>query len=106
MFLILDDTDIFTISLSVLSSLSNSGISTISIPQNLTLYFLLLTIVGGSILSNTSGIKFIRIYILIRTAASEILRLIRPNYISSQILFIVSRKLAEILFQFHLTTFS
>ena len=39
MFLILGDTDFFTISLSVLSSLSNSGISIISIPQNLTLYF-------------------------------------------------------------------
>ena len=95
MFLILGDTDIFTISLSVLSSLSNSGISIISIPQNLTLYFLLLTIVGGSILSNTSGIKFIRIYILIRTAASEILRLIRPNYISSQTILQTNEKISN-----------
>ena len=95
MFLILGDTDILTISLSVLSSLSNSGISTISIPQNLTLYFLLLTIVGGSILSNTSGIKFIRIYILIKTAASEILRLIRPNYISSQTILQTNEKISN-----------
>ena len=95
MFLILGDTDIFTISLSVLSSLSNSGISITSIPQNLTLYFLLLTIVGGSILSNTSGIKFIRIYILIRTAASEILRLIRPNYISSQTILQTNEKISN-----------
>ena len=56
---------------------------------------MLLTIVGGSILSNTSGIKFIRIYILIKTAASEILRLIRPNYISSQTILQTNEKISN-----------
>jgi len=95
MFLILGNIDIFTVFLSVLSSLSNSGISTITIPQNLTLYFLLLTILGGSILSNTSGIKLLRIYILIKTAATEILRLIRPNYVSSQTILQTNEKISN-----------
>ena len=43
--------------ISVLSSLSNSGITLFETDNNLSLYFLLLTIVGGSLISNTSGIK-------------------------------------------------
>ncbi len=69
---------------SVFSSLSNSGISISNIPDNMTLYFLFLTIIGGSILSNTSGIKFLRIYVLFKSTSSEILRLVRPNNIINQ----------------------
>ena len=47
--------------ISVLSSLSNSGLSLISSDNNLSLYFILITAVGGSLISNTSGIKFTRI---------------------------------------------
>jgi len=43
--------------ISVLSSLSNSGISIIKTDYNLSLYFLFLTIIGGSFISNTSGIN-------------------------------------------------
>ena len=40
--------------ISVLSSLSNSGLSLISSDNNLSLYFILITAVGGSLISNTS----------------------------------------------------
>ena len=55
----------FNIIISVLSSLSNSGLSLIGSDNNLSLYFILITVIGGSLISNTSGIKFTRIYIRI-----------------------------------------
>ena len=67
--------------ISVLSSLSNSGLKIFKIDNNLSLYFLLLTIIGGSIISNTSGIKLTRFYILLKIAYSEIIKLISPNSI-------------------------
>ena len=67
--------------ISVLSSLSNSGLSLMNSNNNLSLYFILITIIGGSLISNTSGIKFTRIYILLKTASAEINRLISPNSI-------------------------
>jgi trk system potassium uptake protein TrkH len=67
----------------VLSSLCNSGLSLNQTPDNLVLLFLLLAMIGGSIISNTSGIKFMRVYILIKTTSSEILKLIRPNNITN-----------------------
>ena len=67
--------------ISVLSCLSNSGLSLINSENNLSLYFILITIIGGSLVSNTSGIKFTRIYILLKTASLEIMKLISPNSI-------------------------
>ena len=61
----------------VLSSMSYSGLSLINSDNNLSLYFILITIVGGSLISNTSGIKFARVYILLKIASIEILKLIR-----------------------------
>jgi len=75
------DLNLAEILISVLSSLSNSGLAITKIPDNITLYFLLITIIGGSLISNTSGIKFIRIYILLKTSSAEILKLVRPNNI-------------------------
>ncbi len=37
--------------------------------------------IGGSILSSTSGIKFLRLYILIKGFLMEIYRLVQPNII-------------------------
>ncbi len=75
------DIGIFNIILGSLSSLSSSGLAIIKIPDNLSLYFLMLALIGGSIISNSSGIKFIRIYILLKSTMAEILRLVRPNNI-------------------------
>ena len=46
----------FDLTISVISSLSNSGLTLIESDQ-LSLYFLFITIIGGSLISNTSGIK-------------------------------------------------
>ena len=81
--------------ISVLSSLSNSGLSLISSDNNLSLYFILITVVGGSLISNTSGIKFTRIYVLIRTASSEIIRLISPNSIVNKNIFNSEKKITD-----------
>ena len=81
--------------ISVLSSLSNSGLSLISSDNNLTLYFILITAIGGSLISNTSGIKFTRIYILLKTASSEIMKLISPNSIINKNIFNSEKKITD-----------
>ena len=52
-----NDIDSFNLIFAVLSSLANSGLTYIETETNLTLYFLLITLIGGSLISNTSGIK-------------------------------------------------
>ena len=81
--------------ISVLSSLSNSGLSLISSDNNLSLYFILITAIGGSLISNTSGIKFTRIYILLKTASSEIMKLISPNSIINKNIFNSEKKITD-----------
>ena len=81
--------------ISVLSSLSNSGLSLLNSESNLSLYFILITIIGGSLISNTSGIKFTRIYILLKTASAEIIKLVSPNSVVSRNLFDSSKKITD-----------
>jgi len=81
--------------ISVLSSLSNSGLSLINSDNNLSLYFILITIVGGSLISNTSGIKFTRIYILLKTASSEIIKLVSPNNVINNSIFNSEKKITN-----------
>ena len=69
---------------SVVSSLSNSGLSTYSPPENFYLFFIFLTIIGGSIISNSSGLKFIRLYVLFKSSVLEIFRLVSPNVVMDQ----------------------
>ena len=68
----------------VVSSLSNSGLTTYEPPKNFYLFFVFLTIVGGSIISNSSGIKLLRLYILFKSSVVEIFRLVSPNVIIDQ----------------------
>ena len=82
--------------ISVLSSLSNSGLSLINSDNNLSLYFLLIATVGGSLISNTSGIKFTRIYILLKTASSEIIKLVSPNSIINKNIFNSEKKITDV----------
>ena len=41
-------------------------------------FFILLTIVGGSLISTSSGFKYTRIYILFKISYQEIYRLVKP----------------------------
>ena len=80
--------------LSILSSLSNSGLTLIE-SNNLNLYFLFITIIGGSLISNTSGIKLARFYILLKITSAEIIKLISPNSIVNKTIFDSGRKITD-----------
>ena len=81
--------------ISVVSSLANSGLSLVNTDNNLSLYFLLITMMGGSLISNTSGIKFTRLYILIKITSSEIIKLISPNSIINKTIFNSDKKISD-----------
>ena len=87
--------DGLNIIISVLSSLSNSGITLLKTDNNLSLYFLLLTIIGGSLISNSSGIKLSRFYILLKMTADEIIKLISPNSVINKTIFNSENKINE-----------
>jgi trk system potassium uptake protein TrkH len=95
LFISLNNFSELNIIISVLSSLSNSGLSLIKSDNNLSLYFILITIIGGSLISNTSGIKFTRIYILLKTSSAEIIKLISPNSIINKNIFDSEKKITD-----------
>ena len=94
LFVYFNDNSGFDLIISVISSLTNSGITLIK-SDNLSLYFLLITIIGGSLISNTSGIKLARFYILLKITYSEILKLISPNSIINKTIFSSERKITD-----------
>ena len=81
--------------ISVLSSLANSGLTLMESDNNLSLYFLLISIIGGSLISNSSGIKFTRFYILLKITSSEIIKLISPNSIVNKTIFGSDKKISD-----------
>ncbi len=87
--------DGLTVIISVLSSIANSGLSLIKSDNNLSLYFLLITIIGGSLISNTSGIKLSRLYILLKITSAEIIKLISPNSVINKTIFNSEKKITE-----------
>ena len=92
MFYSLSDINISEIMINIVTSISNSGISfTKSIDG--TIIFILLCAMGGTLISNSSGIKFIRIYILVKTAAAEIIKLVRPNNVFDNTIFYSKKKI-------------
>ena len=62
----------------ITSSISTSGLSMYSSDLDLSLFFILLTIVGGSLISTSSGFKYTRIYILLKISYQQIYRLVKP----------------------------
>ena len=90
-----NDYSAFNLIISILSSLANSGLTLLEQGNNLSLYFLVITIIGGSLISNTSGVKLIRFYILLKITSSEILRLISPNSIINKTIFGSNRKISD-----------
>ena len=87
--------DAFDIIISVISSFANSGISLLEENNNLGLYFLIITIIGGSLVSNSSGIKFSRFYILLKITSSEIFKLISPNSVINKTIFNSENKITD-----------
>ncbi len=81
--------------ISVISSLANSGLTLVKSDNNLSLYFLLITIIGGSLISNTSGIKLSRFYILLKITSLEIIKLISPNSVINKTIFNSENKITD-----------
>ncbi len=90
-----NDFDGLDLILSVLSSLTNSGIALIKSDNNLSLFFLFITMIGGSLISNSSGIKLIRFYILLKITSYEIIKLISPNSIINKTIFNSKNKISD-----------
>jgi len=87
--------DILDIILGVVSSLGNSGLTLMSSTKSQSLFFLILTIIGGSILSTSSGVKLLRVYILTKSASIEILKLVKPNNIFNQNILFSKHKISN-----------
>ncbi|MDA9084753.1 TrkH family potassium uptake protein [Candidatus Pelagibacter sp.] len=67
--------------LSLTSSVSNIGFSLSHKSTNLSFIFLILSIIGGSFFSTSSGIRFLKIYSLFKYSINEILSYSRPKNI-------------------------
>ena len=93
-FIFFNKYDGLDIIISISSSLANSGLTLIE-NNNLSLYFLLITIVGGSLISNTSGIKLARFYILLKITSLEIIKLISPNSIINKTILGSDKKISD-----------
>ncbi len=73
------NTDFLINLLSVSSSISNIGFTLSSNQPNLTFVYLILVIIGGSFLSTSSGLRFIKIYSLFKFSINQILSFSKPK---------------------------
>ena len=64
---------------SLISSISNIGFSLDSNQKNLSFIFLILVIIGGSFFSTSSGLRFIKIYSLLKYSLNQILSFSKPK---------------------------
>jgi trk system potassium uptake protein len=67
--------------LSLVSSISNIGVSLKIDQSNLTFIYLILVIIGGSFFSTSSGLKFLKIYSLTKYSLNQILSFSKPKNI-------------------------
>ena len=79
----------------ITSSVSTSGITTYSSNFDISLFFILLTIVGGSVISTSSGFKYTRIYILLKISYQEIYRLVKPINVIDKNLYNAEAKIGD-----------
>ncbi|WP_435089352.1 TrkH family potassium uptake protein [Candidatus Pelagibacter bacterium nBUS_30] len=67
--------------LSIVSSISNIGISLETNQPNLIFIYLILVIIGGSFFSTSSGLRFLKIYSLTKYSLNQILSFSKPKNI-------------------------
>jgi len=94
-FFIIPNEGFFNIFLGVISSISTSGIAIYSSNTDISLFFILLTIIGGSLISTSSGFKYIRFYILLKNSYQEIYRLVKPMNITDKNLYAAGSKIDD-----------
>ena len=73
------DNNFSYILLSLVSSISNIGISFENNPKELNFVYLILVIIGGSFFSTSSGLRFLKIYSLTKFSLNQILSFSRPK---------------------------
>ncbi len=96
LFFISPNLSMANIILAITSSLSTSGIIVQATDLKFSLFFILLTIIGGSVVSTSSGIKYVRFYILLKISYQEIYRLVKPINIFNKNLFNTESKIDDI----------
>ena len=94
-FFVVPNEEFTNVFFAITSSISTSGITTYASNFDLSLFFLLLTIVGGSLISTSSGFKYTRIYILLKVSYQEIYRLVKPMNIIDKNLFNSKNKIDD-----------
>jgi len=67
--------------LAISSSVSNVGVSLENTPQDFIFIFLLLIIIGGSFFSTSSGLRFVKIYSLLKFSINELISHSKPKNI-------------------------
>ena len=67
--------------LSLTSSISNIGFTIDGTPKNLSFIFLILTIIGGSFFSTSSGLRFLKIYALFKFSIRVLISNVKPRNI-------------------------
>ena len=77
-FFIIPNESFSNVFFAIISSISTSGITTYSSNIDVSLFLMLLTIAGGSLISTSSGLKYTRVYILLKVSYQEIYRLVKP----------------------------
>ena len=75
------DNNFLSILVSIVSSVSNLGISFNDTPKNLSFIFLILVIIGGSFFSTSSGLRVVRVLSLIKFSLNNLLSHSKPNQI-------------------------
>ena len=95
LFFIIPNEEFASVFFAITSSISTSGITTYSSNFDLSLFFILLTIVGGSLISTSSGFKYTRIYILLKISYQEIYRLVKPINVIDKNLFNTESKIDD-----------
>ena len=68
---------------SLASSISNIGFSLEHSPKNLSFIFLILVIIGGSFFSTSSGIRFLKLYVLFKFSLNNLISHVRPITVSN-----------------------
>ena len=70
--------------LSLTSSISNIGFVVDGAPENLSFIFLILTIIGGSFFSTSSGLRFLKLYVLFKFSLNDLISHVKPKNIFNQ----------------------
>ena len=94
-FFIIPNEGFFGVFLAISSSISTSGISIYSSNFDISLFLILLTVIGGSLISTSSGFKYVRFYILLKISYNEIYRIVKPTNIFNKNLFTNESKIEE-----------